>query len=354
MINTMHLKQRKKQISYSEISAFCSQMGDILGSGISAMEGLTILIEDSHSNDEKGLLTTIYNELVTTGYLYMGLHATNVFPDYMVNLVKMGEETGSLDNIMKSLTEQYERENSLQTALHNAIVYPAIMLVMMLAVITIIITKVLPIFNQVFSQLGTEMNSVSILLMNIGHVLNKYSLIFLIIIAALIAVLIMFTQSAIGRKAAQKTLSCLPFISGIEHTTSLCRLCDAMKLAIQSGFSSERGLEMAKQLIDNDAFYRKLDTCQQLMQEGINLVPALSQASILTSLQSRMLLIGHKTGSIEEVLARIASESEEELDTRLSGMIAIIEPTLVAILAIITGIILMSVMMPLLGILSGF
>lgn len=349
----MKFNATNKKITLAETASFCSQMAAILHSGISALEGISIFMEDAQSTEEQKLLTVIYDELLKTGNLHDGLAASGVFPDYLVNMVKLGEQTGNLDDIMASLAEYYEREDNIRTAIHNAVAYPVIMIFMMLAVVLIIITKVLPVFNQAFSQLGAQMNTASTLLMNFGKVLNRYSIVLTIILAGIACFVLFCIQTEKGRHIILALIQKLPITTTTQYQTSLCRFCDAMSLALQSGFSTEQSLEMASELVESRKFEAQLSTCVSLMESGTDLSAALVQAKIFTGLQSRMIGIGAKTGAVESVFKKIAADSVDALESRLSGKIAIIEPTLVAVLSVITGIILLSVMVPLLGILSG-
>ncbi|MFV0362077.1 MAG: type II secretion system F family protein [Suipraeoptans sp.] len=144
-------------LSNMEVSAFCSQMSMILNAGISSIEGIDLLIEDSESSDEKALLNIIQESLGETGSIYESLLSTKAFPEYMLNMVNIGEQTGQMDSVFDALATHYEREASISQSIKNAVTYPMIMVTMMIVVILVLITQVMPIFNQVFKQLGSEM-----------------------------------------------------------------------------------------------------------------------------------------------------------------------------------------------------
>lgn len=110
---------------------------------------------------------------------------------------------------------------------------------------------------------------------------------------------------------------------------------------------------MAGKLTENPAFQEKISACQELLKDGTPLAEALSKSGIFTGMQSRLLLIGDKTGALDDAMDQIAVHYQDDLDTSIQNAISVIEPTLVAVLSILVGLILLSVMMPLLGILSG-
>lgn len=186
-------------LSNKEAASFCSQMAMILKSGISSIEGVSIMLEDAKDADEKALLSRIYDSLMQTGMFYESLEETGAFPSYLLQMVQIGEQTGRLDEVMNSLAEYYEKEANLAQTVKNAITYPLIMIVMMILVILVLVTKVMPVFNQVFRQLGTEMTGVSRAILSIGEFMNRYSFVFIGIFVLLVAGAAYLVKSAKGQ-----------------------------------------------------------------------------------------------------------------------------------------------------------
>ena len=137
-----HLQQ--KSLSYPELASFCGEMGMILRSGISALEGLELLMEDTQNDAEKTLLDTMYQSMQSGDTFADALSRTGVFPSYLIHMTAIGEETGRLDDVMESLSAHYQREESLSRSIRSSLSYPLIMIILMLVVIVILITKVMP------------------------------------------------------------------------------------------------------------------------------------------------------------------------------------------------------------------
>ena len=165
-----------KPFSNMEISAFCGQIALVLKSGISSIEGITIMVEDAPEGEERQILEQILKRMQETGSLYDSLSDTGLFPSYMLHMVEIGEETGTLDDVMEALSSHYDREDAIGKSIKSAVTYPLIMAGMMIAVIIVLLVKVMPIFNQVFVQLGTEMTGFSRMLMDLGNAINRYSI----------------------------------------------------------------------------------------------------------------------------------------------------------------------------------
>lgn len=168
-----------KRFTNSELSSFCGQLALILRSGISATEGLTVMLDDTTDNTERAILQQILEKQEETGSLYPALACTNLFPAY---LLPDGEDRRGNRHAGRGDAglERPLCPGGRHHAQHrSAVAYPAVMAGMMIAVIIVLLVKVMPIFNQVFIQLGTEMTGISRGLMNVGTVLNRYSMFFL-------------------------------------------------------------------------------------------------------------------------------------------------------------------------------
>ena len=163
-----------KALSSQELASFCSQISSVLKAGISPSEGIAIMLEDTSAQEEQQILSAIQETLNTTGVFSLGLEDAKVFPEYMMNMVRLGEQAGRLDDVMEALALHYERESSLAAAIRSAVTYPCIMIGMMVLVVLVLITKVLPVFDQVFRQLGQNMSGFSKSLLLLGGSLNRF------------------------------------------------------------------------------------------------------------------------------------------------------------------------------------
>lgn len=169
------MNKKQQPFFNPELSGFCSQMAMILHSGISPLEGITIMLEDSTSDREKDILQQILDTLQETADFSLSLKETSLFPSYLVHMVQIGEETGTLDEVMSALSEHYEREDSIAKSIRNAVTYPMIMIGMMLVVILVLLVKVMPYTMVKDNRTNKEVaNAGSVLDGNIDPFINAY------------------------------------------------------------------------------------------------------------------------------------------------------------------------------------
>lgn len=342
-----------KPFTNIELSSFCGQIALILRAGISSMEGLTIMLEDASSDEETAILEALLANMQETGSFCQALESVRIYPPYMLHMVQIGEETGTLDEVMEALKNHYEREDSISKSIRNSITYPMIMTGMMAVVIIVLLVKVMPIFNQVFIQLGSEMTGFSRMLMNVGTAINRYSVVLIAILIFIAAFIFYCTHTDSGRKLLLSVGHRLQFTRTIYENIAACRFASGMALTLSSGLNPERSMELVNALNDDPVFQEKIDLCQSKIDEGTDLSQALFTSGMFSGVYARMASIGSKTGAMDQVMEQIAELYQEDIDTRMNNILAILEPTLVIALSLIVGVILLSVMLPLMGIMSS-
>lgn len=342
-----------KALSNTELTTFCSQFALILRSGISSLEGLSIMQEDSPKGEGQELLSGMIRTMEETGSLYEALTASEVFPPYLCSMVEIGEQSGRLDDVMASLSEHYRREDEMAKNIKSAVSYPLVMLGMMIVVIFVLIVKVLPVFNEVFQQLGTGLGGISGTILSLGNTVSRYALVFVLVAAVIAGLFLYFAFTTKGRCQIRVfARSFLPTRKLMEKI-ACSRFASGMYLSLSSGLDTDQSLEMVSRLVDHPVIQEKIRNIQALILEGTSFADAVSQTNMFSGIYARMVSIGYKTGAMDDVMKQISVQYDEEIDSRMSDLVAKLEPTLVAILSIIVGLILLSVMLPLMGIMSN-
>lgn len=349
----MHNKTNVKSLSNNELSSFCSQMAMMSSAGITISEALRLQLDDAENAEAKRIISAIVAEIAEGSSLYSAMQAPGVFPKYALDMIHIGEQTGNLDHVFTSLAAYYEREENISQGIRSAVTYPFIMIGMMLIVILVLIIKVLPIFEQVFQQLGTTMTGFSGTILRLGKQLGNYSVLFVSFFALLVLCYLIMTRSKAGREHLHHFACGFPLTRGLYNSIAAGRFASGMALALSSGFNTEQGLEMVSELINNSYYAKRIDACSQAMKNGEHFADAVVHSGIFAGTYGRMVAIGFKSGKLDEIMNKVAERYETEIDYKITHFVSILEPTLVAVLSIIVGMILLSVMLPLMGIMSS-
>lgn len=326
-------------MSPGELAGFFGQLAMLVRAGISSEEALRLLRDDAQSQPERELLDRLLAPAERGEPLSAAMREAGGFPSYAVNMIEIGEQSGRLDEVLGSLASYYEREDSLGSMLKSAVTYPLIMLGMMLLVILVLSVKVLPIFSQVFAQLGGA--------------LKTGCLVLVALLALLLASALALRSSEGGRHTLIRIFSALPATRRLSMTIASGRFVSALALMLQSAVDPARSLELAARLVSHPALAARVEDCRRRLGQGDSFADSVRESGIFSGAAARMVAVGFKTGSADAVMGRLAARYEEEIDSELSRLVGVVEPTLVIILSVAVGMILLSVMLPLMGIMSS-
>lgn len=336
-----------------ELSSFCMQIAFLLGAGISIDAALLVLAEDAERQGDKELLTGMSEDVELGMPLADAMNKTGQFPDYLIQMTRVGQQTGNLEIVMESLSLYYEKENSLAQTIKNALTYPLIMVTMLMVVLFVLLTKVMPVFEEVYKQLGAQLSPVTRSAVQIGTIFSGTAIAAILLLLLLAAGVMVSSRKGQGRLWTENLLQVIKEKSGIAGILGKRRLSAVLAISLKSGLEIEAGMGLAVGLVSQKKLQDKLLICKEQVEMGESLYESLKRADIFTGLDMQMIKVGVHSGKADAIFDKLAKKYEEEVDTAIDNMILRFEPTMVVILASIVGLILLSVMMPLVGIMAS-
>ena len=346
------MKQTIWDASY--LSLFCMELHLIVRAGIPFQEGIALLMEEEQHADKKQALVYVHQQLELGEGLADAFRGARCFPHYAVEMVQIGQRTGHLEQVFYALANYYDREAQIRQSVRNIIWYPTMLLAMMSFVVLVLLIKVMPIFADIFVQLGAELSSVAQLMLEIGMWLGRYGMyLFSALVCMLLLCLALYRFDGVRqwwRHAVQS------FTSGWKANQLLTssKLADALVLTASGGLSIEEALDLAGHLTEDDAVQRTITACKKAMLlDGKTFAEAAQAEQLFAPMYCRMLAIGFRTGEIDTVLAEVARRVAEDANQALDDLLNRIEPAIVITLSLLVGVILLSVMLPLLGIMTA-
>jgi type IV pilus assembly protein PilC len=326
----------------------------LLQAGITLSDGMLMLLDDEADEDGKMVLQSLLEPLETGKPLSSALQQSGYFPRYMVSMAETGEKTGRLSETFAALAAHYDRQERLAISIKNATLYPAILLVMMTAVILILIIYVLPIFNDVFGRLGNRMSPLATGFIQFGRLIGNGATVFAVIfgIGLLIAAVLAVIPTL--RKGVSDAIKNKLGGRGLYGDITSSRFVSAVALSLASGLDNEEAVIMASGISGGiQSIDVKNALCIEKLRSGSTLSEAMRDAGIISARDSRMFSLGIRSGMADSAIAEIAKRKDRNTQDRIEGIVARIEPTLVIITSVIVGIILLSVMLPLMGIMTS-
>ena len=327
-----------------DLSLFCSQVALLLRSGMFLPDGMQALAEES----EDPVITGIAEEVQLSGSLAPALKNAGAFPEYLVNMVELGERSGKLEEVMTSLAAYYEREQAVRRQVKTAVLYPMVLVLMMIVVIAVLLIKVLPVFSQVFQDLGADAGAMA------GGTAAGYAALG---IAALIAAgciaLFLLMRTSKGYAKLMAILAKFGPTRAIAEKIASGRFAFALSLLLESGYDLDTALTLLPTIVESHPVARRIESCRMAMAEGASFAEGVEKSGLFPGMYSRILAIGFRAGALDSASRKISDIYEEEIDRSIASAVSFIEPMLVALLCIVIGVILLSIMLPLTGIMSG-
>lgn len=340
------------KLTMSEKYMFCNQMAMILESGFSLNQGVTMVYEEMDDKNIKGVLQEVAKYLDEQVSFSEAIDLTKAFDDYMVNLVKVGETSGNLDDVMQSLSEYYARIDDITNKLKQALTYPIILIIMMVVVVGIIVFKVLPIFKDVLNGLGSDLSSYANSFMEFGQI---FSLICFAVLLVLVIVIIAgylyqrVTHVNVLSNVVQKSF----LTRKLSRALNKAQITYALSLFISSGYDLQEAMKFVPKLVDDKQLRANLEKCNEDLINGDSFVEVIKKYQIYQGMQSNMIQVGFKTGQVDIIMKQLSNSFQEEVSRAIDQFLNIIEPTIVTLLSLVVGIVLMSVMLPLISIMSS-
>ena len=343
----------KKKLTNTYLSIFCMEMSVIYRAGISPADGLRVLLHDA-DKDSTLVLNALLEELLKREPLSISLERSGYFPDHMIGMVKAGEATGRIVEMLAALSEYYDRLDRLAHTLKNAVFFPLILLAMMLGVVLVLVTQVLPIFNDVFERHGSRMSATATYLLRFGEWLGAISLFIAALVAAILLIgAVFWLVPALRRRtlgALRRHLGGLGLLAEIASY----HFISVVALSVESGLKAKDAVELAA-FVSGGAI--KVDErnadCARRLAKGETLADAMGQAGILGARETHMLNFATRGGTTDAALMEITRRKERNILDKIDKITGRVEPILIISISIIVGIVLLSVMAPLMGIMNS-
>lgn len=337
------MTKKEKHLSYPVMSSFFYELSLLFGSGVTAEEGIRLILDDIKENDKKNkladVLTPMEEKLAYGEPLSDAMSVTGVFPDYTVEMIKTGEITGNIEKVSRELGRWCARQQKIKDEVKSAVAYPAVLFAMMCAIMFIISVSVLPVFEDVLNRMGAQISGFSAVAMNLGKWIGGNIIVIIVAIAVIAAVIYIFRKNIAESIPAQVK-------------NSRARFADAMAMGMACGLDSTESCDFAVKLCGNKKVTAQAEKCKEMLDDGKTLFEAVSESGVLPMSQCRLLAVGMRAGAGDTVMREIADRLAVESEKGIDRMISIIEPSIVIVMCLSAGGMLLSVMMPLLSALS--
>ena len=342
------------KLSYTELSSFFENMGMMVKAGISVSEAVTLLKEETPESDAvlHAALESMSDNLSMGWPLGDAMKECAAFPDYAVDMISTSEYTGKQEATLFHLSGYYRTENSMRNTLISAVRYPLILLFMVIAVLAAMLWLVFPAFYGVYNNLTGSLSSSSFSYINASFTICKIMMAVMVILVLLILCGIFMWRG--GNKAkVRSALSKFSAFRDLFDSLDLYRFTSCFDMFLSSGEHQDEALKKSMTVVEGEALRAKLQRCVDKMEGGMSFSQTAYEEKLYDSTNNRMLIPAERSGMLDTIMEKILTNIGDNIDKQISTIANTVEPLLTGILMIFIGIMLISLMVPLIGLMNS-
>ena len=342
------------RVTKRDLAVFCRQLAVIINAGVSIVEAVDIVGRQMSKKSLSQALSAVWEDVQKGKLLSQAMAAfPSIFPEFLRNMIRVGEASGTLDTIMNRMADYYENEDKINRKVKTAMTYPMILAVMTVAVVVLLMVLVLPTFSGILTEMGGEMPGITMVLMAISDFMTRNIVVILLLAALVVLLLTAYGKTDSGRYRYDTLRLKLPMVSDLTVKVITSRFARSMAILLRSGLNIINALTIMSTLIGNRNVEEKFQQCLDEVRAGRGIAYSLERVGIFPPLLIHMVSVGEKTGELDEMLLRTSGFFDDEVEAAITKMTTMIEPLMIIILAAVIAVILLSIFLPMLEIMNA-
>ena len=337
------------QIKARDYSVFCRQFVAIIKAGVSVINALQMMSEQTENKTLKAAIIGLVDDLGKGETLSNAMRKQKAFPSIFVNLVEAGEATGSLEVSFERMAQQFEKEAQLKAIVKKATTYPIIVMLVAIGVIFAMMTFVIPNFMSMFDDMDVEMPAITMAVIKMSDFFVAYWWLIIIIAIAAFFGIRFYAQTISGRVLFSTIKLKFPGVGQLQTKTNCATFSRTLSTLLRAGVPMIEALDITSNSMDgNILFQRAVRQARDQVSNGVALSKPLKMCGLFPPMVVHMVSIGEETGNLEDMLVNVADYYEEEVAEATEQMMAVMEPMIIVVLALIVGVIIMAILQPML------
>lgn len=338
---------RSAALTVNDVALMTRQMATLLVAGLPLVDSLGVLMDQTEKKSIKSLLADI-REAVRGGVSYSAVleqYPKDFSPIY-VHMVRAGESSGALDQILFRLAEFLEKQLALKNKVTNAILYPAIMLVVGTVILFFLVTFVVPKITAVFLHSKQALPWPTVVLMEVSRFCADYWMVILGFILATIWMMRRLLRTESGRLVRDRVVLKVPLIGQVARMVSISRLASTLATMLSSGVQLLEALDVSRRVMNNRVLEQAVEEARQNIREGETIAEPLKRSGEFPPLVTHMIAVGEKSGEMEEMLRRIGQIFDGEVDRVITRFTSLLEPVMIVVMGVIVLFIVVAILLP--------
>jgi type IV pilus assembly protein PilC len=330
-----------------DVMIFTRQFATMIDAGLPIVQCLDILSQQTENKVLRNTIRTIKQGVEGGSTLAEALKKhPKVFDDLYVNMVAAGEAGGVLNTILNRLSGFIEKASKLKRKVKGAMIYPCTIVVVAVAVVSILLLYVIPVFGELYGGAGKALPLPTQMTINVSNWFRAY---FLYIVGAVVAIIValrMYSKTEKGRLMIDGFMLRLPIIGDLLRKVAVARFSQNMSILLSSGVPILDGLAITARTAGNKIVEQAVMKCRISISQGKTIAEPLAESKIFPPMVCQMVAIGENTGSLDSLLKKVAEFYEDEVDSAVANLTALMEPVIMVVLGVIIGGLVISMYLP--------
>jgi len=333
--------------SLRDIAAFLRQLSVLLDAGIPLLRSLRIMSVRSHHSKLKKVANDVADNVERGKTLSASLEEfPRIFPPLVINVVKTGEVSGTLESSLRRLAELMEKKAELKQKIISASIYPILVLCVALVVVILILTMAIPRFESIYSQQGIQLPTPTRVVLALSHFIIGAWFVYIPLIIVLIILYLVFRRTPTGRIIIDKIKLKVPIYGNINTKVAVARFSRTLGTLLSSGVPLLEGVSVSANTSDNVHVRKALFNVYDTLEKGGKMEDPLRESNVFPQFVIDMIAIGDEAGTLDNMLFKIADTYDSDVDATLRGLTSIMEPFLIVILGCVVAFIALAILLP--------
>lgn len=346
---------KREKVNLKELAVYSRQISVLVDADLPLIQSLTMLADQTKNAYFKTVIQTIRKDVEAGSTLNEAKRKyPKVFDDLYCNLVASGEQSGSLDVMLRRLAEYLENVVKLRSQVKQAMTYPLAVLVFSLVVTIFMMWKVVPVFSNIFIELGADMPLLTVMVLAISNFVQRY---ILFIFVGLIGSVFLFKyikKTESGRKTIDQATLKMPLFGGLMYKVALSRITRTLATLLSGGVPMLESLKITSTTAGNVILEDRIIEARTLVSEGGNLTDAFKEKAHFPLMVTQMVSVGEATGTLDGMLGKLADFYDDEVESAVGSLLSILEPILLIVVGGLIGAIVISMYLPVFSLMQRF
>jgi len=342
-----------RKVKTKELSVFSRQLSVLIDAELPLIQSLNILSEQAKSKYFKKVINKVREDVEAGSTLNQAMRRfPKVFDDLFCNMISSGEQSGSLDIMLRRLSDFLERIVKIRSQVRQAMIYPAAIITFAVLVVIFMMWQVIPVFAQVFTELGANLPGLTVFVLNMSNFVQHNILLIAVAVVALVVGFRLAQKNKTGRKALDRMKLSLPLFGTLLEKYGLSRVTRTLSTLLSGGVPMLDSLKITSATAGNMIIEENILDVRTLVAEGSSMNDALKEVGEFPFMMTQMVGVGEATGTLDEMLAKLADFYDEEVDAAVKSLLSILEPVLLIGVGGLVGSIVISMYLPIFSLIS--